>query len=418
MRRIYRNGLALVVGVLLGAAVTYASAASVAVKPPSGITGNPASSTGWSSAANFVGTFNAAAFNSGFTTNVGGKAVTMPASMRIAANAGQFAANAVRMNAAGLIGTAVAAWLLPYGIEWLDGLWQKRKDPDPSLTIYCWGDQSNHCYGTSAAAAWSALWGPQGFIMGDMVSQTDSLVTYKAMKAGTGYDWHLSVWRYVKCANGTVWTGSGCVVPAPSYQPATPANWDAVTGISDAAAGELAQKGVAIPLDPPVFSPKYVDEPISAPYVDPVTGNKYQDTARVTPNANGQTADVQVTRQEVDDAGQPVDDPVTGEDVKPEEQKDNCRANPDSSACKPLDDVPDSELEKKENSFSLNPVSGFGADSASCPVPQTLFTRGGQAITWDWGKFCQFAQGMRPLIIGFAWLAAIAMVVAVGRRNS
>lgn len=383
--RLFRNLLALCIGLMLGAIAAYSHAAAVPLMPGPGIAGT---STGFTTASSFTGQFSAAAFNSSFTTSVGGRAVTMPASMRMAANAGQFAAAAVRLNPAALVGGAVAAWLLAYGLEWINGQWVKSEDATVPSDGLC-GMTAQQCAMTASASygSLSPYW--------------------KSISGGSCY---AGLRDYPNINVACTATGQ------PQKRPATDQDW-AVPGASplpDSAASELAPKGVPLPLDIPHILPH--DIPLSDPYDDPVTGKRYRDQARITPSSNAKTADVQVTKVEVDEAGNPVKNP-DGSEKAPEEQTDFCKKNPDASSCKPFDDVPDSELQKKENPFSLNPVSGFGADNASCPSPQQLFTKGGQAITWDWGQFCTFAQGIRPLIIGFAWLAAISMVIVVGRRG-
>lgn len=58
--------------------------------------------------------------------NVAGKSIVANASMRLAANSGRFAANAVRLNPAALLTTAVAAWLLDYGIRYANDRWEQQ----------------------------------------------------------------------------------------------------------------------------------------------------------------------------------------------------------------------------------------------------------------------------------------------------
>lgn len=402
------------IAVLLALVSSVSSAASVAIAPGVGVA---TVSGGFTTAANFVGTFSAAAFNSSFTTQVAGKAVTMPASMRMAANAGQFAVTAVRASPAALAGTAVAAWLLPYGLEWVNGQWNKRQTFEGGLE-WC-GTHSEWCQGgwaiskesaCNAYAAWykavsgTCSGGSKPNYRGTVSNNACVLESEYCPGSGTG-------WVYVRTASLMSRNPVNTSV-APSE-----ADWaqPAANPLPDSAASELAGKSVPLPLEAPKLDP--VDVPLGDPYVDPKTGKRYQDKARVTPDSQAKSADVQSYKQEVDANNQPVTDPATQAPVAPEEQTDPCKLNPDAAGCKPLDEAEAPDLEKKENPFSLNPVSGFGADNASCPAPQTLFTKGGQTITWDWGKFCGFAQGIRPLIIGFAWLSALMIVVSVGRRN-
>ena len=394
-----------VLAFLLALVASSSYAAAVPLTPGPGIAGT---ASGFTTASSFTGQFSAASFNSNFTANVGGKAVTMPATMRMAANAGQFAVSAVRLNPAALVAGAVASWLLGQGIAYVEG--QFMKDPAPLAGT------NGYCYSSPYGTAF-------GVTTGKVCSIGEAERVYEAawphlMPHGAGYFTSYSI---KVCRSGDpsfcMEFGQASPAPAPGKVPATQADFAPLeqAPLPDAAASELASKGVPLPLEVPHIAPQ--DIPLSDPYVDPVTGKRYRDQARITPISDGKTADVQTYKQEVDEAGNPKKQEDGQTDKPPEEQTDFCKKNPDASACKPFDEAPDSELQKKDNPFSLNPVSGFGADNASCPAPQNLFTAGGQQITWDWGKFCTFAQGIRPLIIGFAWLTAIMIVVSVGRRN-
>lgn len=98
--------------------------------PPMGWGGN--SSSGWTysrTAANSAWSGGSAAAQ--VTQNVGGRAVTMPASMRMAANAGKYVAAAARITPGGIVTAAVATWLLTEGIQWVDGQWHKAGAPWP-----------------------------------------------------------------------------------------------------------------------------------------------------------------------------------------------------------------------------------------------------------------------------------------------
>lgn len=394
-----------VLAFLLALVASTSFAAAVPLTPGPGIAGT---ASGFTTASSFTGQFSAASFNSNFTANVGGKAVTMPATMRMAANAGRFAMSAVRLNPL-LVGGAVAAWLLGMGLKYAEGQWQNYQAG--SAVGSCNGGGAPNIPPNMSESACIAAVGAYYNGAGStrfVFQYRDGVDFWWRATQPDGYSWNVRLggWR----ETGTT---------APSYQPATEAELDAIAAapqpLPDAAAGELAAKGVPLPLEVPHIGPQ--DIPLSDPYVDPVTGKRYRDQARITPSADAKTANVQATKQEVDEAGNPLKQQDGRTDKPPEEQTDFCKKNPEASACKTFDEAPDSELQKKDNPFSINPVSGFGADNASCPAPQNLFTAGGQQITWDWGQFCTFAQGIRPLIIGFAWLTAIMIVVSVGRRN-
>lgn len=344
--------------------------------------------------------------------------VTFNAVVPLAASAASVAVTAVRANPTGLVVGAVASYLLDKGLQYVDGQWKR------SGGVAYEGDATAGCVGITQhltasspsemcqnALAFVQSVGNNGCSIptqpGNMVLAvvtSHNCAIDGVNDGGSGWRW---AWEFQP--------GNGAPVAA------TESDWAAArAGIwPDAAMLDLVKKGVPLPTDNPVFSPAYKDVPLSDPVVDPVTGKRTQDKARVTPNPSApDTADVQVMKQEVDAQGNPVVDPVTGGPAAPTEENDLCKKHPEASACQRLDAVDDVQIPQQDNPFSLNPISGFGADNASCPASVHLFNKGGQSIDWSWSQFCTFSQGMRPLVIGFAWLAAIAMVVAVGRRTA
>lgn len=344
--------------------------------------------------------------------------VTFNAVLPLAATAATVAVSAVRLSPGGLITSAVASYLLTKGIEYAEG---QFKTTVP---------------GTSSPAPYNiqscGVWDPKN-VNPALVCDNGGMISLCAWSKPTPNSSHIDYCGnganfyfvpagdsgLLACPAGTTRNGSNCDSPA-SQRPTTEDDWTAarVGNWPDAAMLDLVRNGVALPTDKAQFTPPYKDVPVSDPYVDPVTGKRFQDKARITPSpSNPDQADVQVVKQEVDSDGQPVINSSTGGAQAPEKQEDPCKLNPDASACKPLDEVPDMVIPTQDNPFSLNPVSGFGADNASCPASIHLFNKGGQSIDWSWTQFCTFSQGIRPFVIGFAWLAAIAMVVAVGRRN-
>ena len=348
------------------------------------------------------------------TVAFGSGSATFGASAPIGSAAANVLKTAVRATP-GIAGVAITGWLLSKGLEFVGSELMKNEETSNPVTGHFYHGHNLQAgpFSTPQAACDNfrttatvypsviARWGESGFENGCYRSSdsTGPLTTLYGQAA--------------PCPDGTTRQGSMCVGTA--KRRATEADLAELGPPTDAAYKEGLEKGVKLPVDKVQSSPQHKDIPLGDPVVDPVTGKRFQDVARVTPNSDGTTANVQVTKVEVDASGNVVTNP-DGSPQPPVEQKDPCVTNPDASGCKPLDEVEDVELQKKENPFSLNPISGFGPDSASCPAPQQLFVRGGQSIAWDWGQICTFAQGMRPLVIGFAWLTAIMIVVAVGRR--
>lgn len=87
-----------------------------------------------------------------------------------------------------------------------------------------------------------------------------------------------------------------------------------------------------------------------------------------------------------------------------------CADNPDAPICIETDygDVDDVDLENKTIDVSITPVAVSGA--GSCPAPSPLVIRG-QTYAFEWTTYCNFANGIKPILLAFAWLAAAGIMV-------
>lgn len=399
--------------------------AAIPLTPGSGVAFSSAAG-GWTTAAAFDSTvtpFGSSSLRSMLKGGVASTAVEIPAQWGLASKAPSIALQAVRLAPQALFYGAVATWLAQYGLEWVEGQWKKKQTFEGNLE-WC-GTHSDWCQGgwaiskesaCNAYAAWyksvsgTCTGGVKVNYRGTVANNGCVLESEYCPGAGSG-------WVYLRTASLMSRN------PENTSAVATEADFEHVNSallMPDDAANDLAKKGVALPLKNPVPEGQpYKDVAIGAPYIDPVTGKRYQDYARITPSADGQTAKVETFKQEIDSAGNPATNSTTGQPQAPEKpDPDMCEKNPEASGCKPLDEVPDSELKNKDVGLSLVPVPGFGPSSGSCPSPQALFSAGGQAVTWDWQSFCSFSLGIRPVVLAFAWLAAIMIVVGVARRGS
>ncbi|MFS8934742.1 virulence factor TspB C-terminal domain-related protein [Cupriavidus taiwanensis] len=370
--------------------------------------------------------FSGAAFNSALTTQVAGKAVTVPATWRLASNAGQFAISAVRLSPATLVGSAVASWLLPYGIEWLNNQFQTTTPGQPASQ---WGGGYNYqCTGAPAGpitiqaaiqcgtyAGWTNITNVQISVL--------SGKDYKATASTSGNpNATIAVFSYIgTCPAGTTNTGTSCVT-AQTVGPTTESDWSRVQAdpVPDAVHSWLANKGLGVPIVPQV-NPATQVVPLSDPYVDPVTGKRYKDVAYVTPSPSSptKTADLQVAKQEVDAEGNPIVDPTTGGVKAPEETDDPCLAHPDRIGCMEKGEIPaEPEIKGADKTITITPDGGWGAETASCPADLTATTRtGGTLVTFSFKPACDAADTFRPLVIGLAWLAAVLIALGVGRKG-
>lgn len=341
-------------------------------------------------------------FGTGALLQNGG--VTFNSVLPLAATAGAAAVTAVRANPAALLTSVVVPWLLSEGIAYVGDKFVKSNTVPNSgacvvhdaLTVQTTEDQCGDLVLQSLRT--------------NLCSYNQCTVTRNGLFREGGFT------RYkftVEPPVGNDTWGLWSLGNPNAQADADEADWARLRArvLPDNVATDMLKGGVPLPIQSPTFTPPYKDVPVSDPYIDPTTGVRWRDYQRITPSTtNPDTADVRVMKQKVDSSGNPTASPTPTADT------DLCKLNPEASGCKPLDEVPDVEIPTRENPFSLNPVSGFGADNASCPASVHLFTKGGQSVDWSWSQFCTFSQGIRPFVIGFAWLAAIAMVVSVGRR--
>lgn len=92
--------------------------------PPAGVQALPGGLVGFGGAT-ASGTFSAGKMATNVVVQVAGSNVTVPASMRLAANAAQYAVAAARLNPAGLVTGALATWLLTAGLQYASNQWTK-----------------------------------------------------------------------------------------------------------------------------------------------------------------------------------------------------------------------------------------------------------------------------------------------------
>lgn len=99
---------------------------------------------------------------------------------------------------------------------------------------------------------------------------------------------------------------------------------------------------------------------------------------------------------------------------------DHCEKYPNTLACLKKGDPGTLEATPVQNQdvnvSSITPRSGFGPSSASCPAGTTINVNG-TSITIGFDMICQFADMIRPLVIGFAWLSAAFTFFGFARKD-
>ncbi|WP_406623057.1 virulence factor TspB C-terminal domain-related protein [Acidovorax sp. SDU_ACID1] len=94
-----------------------------------------------------------------------------------------------------------------------------------------------------------------------------------------------------------------------------------------------------------------------------------------------------------------------------------CKLFPDTFVCQKTGSAGDAEpvKDREINASTITPQSGFGTPGQSCPAPLTVSTSIG-TLEWSWDAWCQWADGVRPVVIALAWLSVGLGMVGFLRR--
>lgn len=330
---------------------------------------------------------NSASYGSTGVISVGGKPITVPASLRMASNAGQMAVAGMKATPWGLVGTLAAGFLLDQGLKYVDGQgWLVETKPEgqfyPAGT--CPINATFPCYTT----------GPHP---PDNTSQCIS-------SGGSNYGVFNS---------GSGWQGYCVISPAHQWptRPATQPDWDALPDPLPVVAPELPYAPY-MPEGVPVEAPEFDFAPFTAPLGSPYTkpdGSTAQPSAKVSPNGDQVTVDT-FDQPLTDPQGDPVPNPQPQDTPEPApESKTDCDKYPTNIGCSKYGDIPAAETLPTLTvpvSPSVTPVGTAGMCPSSVVVGP---------VTWSYQPFCDFASAIRPLIIGFAWLSFAFIVVGAVR---
>lgn len=110
--------------------------------------------------------------------------------------------------------------------------------------------------------------------------------------------------------------------------------------------------------------------------------------------------------------------PTGTPDGEKPEQFDLCKEHPDIIACQVFkpDELDAKPLVNKEVPLALNAEGGFPT-GGSCPQAKNVQLMG-QTFSFSMQPLCDFALGIKPLLIGFAWLSAALVFLGVARREN
>lgn len=389
----------------------------------------PVPPAGWSSGGGTGGSFtgtkaaNSATFLSNSVStnaslNVGGRAVSMPATMRFAANAPHVAAAAIMLHPGIRTAASIAGWLGLAGIVYdaTSGLWTETdKNADPYTGVQ---------YGTTSQGPWfptfDAACGSRNGVVRDG----------RCMRSAKPSDSveHPIFSRFDPnpvCPVGWYVTPAGCSQTAP---PKTVTQEEAIEELTKHPMPADVPRHIPVPL--PVHEPNIL--PLFIPTGDPVKNPSYDPSSPISPSnppqiqpgidakpapAPGSPWQVETTpvnRPVTDPNAPPVRDPQplpdtgggpSGNEPKDPDKTDFCEKYPTVIACQELkheDD--DTKLPEKAIDLDFNPIPGFQG-AKSCPAfPNIGNALGGRQISWQ--PFCDQLSAISNLLLALAWLYA------------
>lgn len=435
----HRAALILAASLLCGS--VHAGYAQLA--PPSGWTGGggAAATFSYPSAAN-AATLTDSTVRTNAALNVGGRAVQVPASMRLAANAPRIAAAAIYLHPGLRAIAAVAAWTGAAGFVYnvATGLWERLGSGAEVSDGFEYGVDGVTWYPSRESACSAAT------IVSATVESASLINSGAQCEVKFHYNNSPSVSRSLTmnvgkraspCPAGWYKSPAGCTQAAPT-EPVT--KEDFVRMVPDARPMPPDLPGVVWPASWPVEAPEIqpmfipTGNPVKNPAYDPAKPTSPQNQPWLQPGVKLSPAptpsspwnvDLQPVNRPVDNPNpspDPVVDPVpnpdgSGDTDKPrdpeKDQRDLCEKYPDIIACQKLEAPEDNvKLPVKEVDFNFAPESGY-AGSAVCPPP-IVVSVAGETISISWQPFCDSLNMIRPMMLAMAWL--MAAFILIGRR--
>lgn len=417
---------------------------------PPGFGGNPA---GWTYAASSA---NDSVFGrvihqpNGLKVPVPGTSTTMPASYRLAANAPRIAAAAIFLNPYVRTAVSIATWLGAAAITYnaLSGKWEAVEDGEVSTGFEYTFDYSatgwHPSLTTAANARLAYLKNSQASNVTRTLNScnTETRVcqfSYSAPGMSFNYEETAAI-QAAQCPPGSVKTPAGCRLTQ-TREITTPEEMGEILSpkpMPERVPLELPP-GTPLPVDPPVINPEPGPNPQPRPRFvptgDPVQNPNYDPNAQPSPENQpyiqpGVRVKPSPTPQEplrVDlepvNVPKPTPDPTPETDTtepgtqpKPEDQQSLCEKHPDIVACQKLGELQPETLQTKTVTLTIERSDGFGPSTGTCPAPKTATIMGKQ-VAFQWDLLCDFASGIRPLLIGFAYLSAALAFMGLTRRG-
>lgn len=390
----------------------------------------------------------------GPTAPVPGKPTTLPASYRFASNAPKFASRIIFMHPGVRTAAGVLAWLGMAGIVWdaVNGVWRKVEggESDDGLLwrVNATAAQEQwHSTKQQACEAVKTYWSsndPSNEYISASVSDNSCILKWRQRPNGPQQDYMAGYLiskenTGTQCPAGWTPTPAGCLSPAltqpqfedalnphpmpekvplelpyPSPLPIEPKPWiNPEPGPNPQTRPRFVPNGD--PVKNPNYDPNAQPSPENQPYIQPGT--------RINPSPTEKDPfrlDIQPV-----DKPTPTPDPQHEQDegpgqdsnAKPQENPGLCDQYPDIVACAKLGEAPEAKpLENIDKTLEIKKEQGWGPENGTCPAPKTA-TVAGVALEMSFQPLCDFATGIRPVIIGLAWISAVMGFLGLSRKD-
>ena len=393
----------------------------------------------------------------GPTAPVPGKPTKMPASYRFASNAPKFAARIIFMHPGVRTAAGIAAWLGLANIVWDEAMKAWKIQGGDGSTV----SDGYEYKATASGSAWkstaqeacndwkntlSQTWAGS-YEYTSSVPQADGtcMLTWRSIAGGnTGTEYQGYERRNSDCPAGWYRTQGGLCTQTPQQQPLTQEQFE--DALQPRPMPETVPKELPypspLPIDPipwinPEPGPNPQTRPRFVPNGDPVKNPNYDPNAQPSPEnqpyiqpgtrINPSPTEKDPFRLDI----QPVDKPTPtpdpqqeqdegpGQDpnAKPQENPGLCDQYPDIVACAKLGEAPQPKpVNNEDKTLEITKEQGWGPENGTCPAPKTA-TVAGVALEMSFQPLCDFSTGIRPVIIGLAWISAVFGFLGLSRKD-
>lgn len=388
----------------------------------------------------------------GLTSTVAGQPVKMAAAYRLAANAPRVAARAIFLNPWVAGGIGIAAWLASSRVTWNQekNAWEHETDVQREGVRY-----RVYLNSTDGYTQWVASISQACGIAAVAMTSGDFAYAYLNHQVTGSGSFNCTFSETYKGQRNPDLNkgGESRVVPyiEPQLNPvSTPDDLARILNPDNQVGWPMPD---SVPLELPPNTPLPVEQPFinPAPSANPAHRPLFVPTGNPVPNPNYNPNEApSPTNQPYIQPGvrvvpsptpsspwqvdlQPVDRPVESSDPNPEPQpegepndgdkprddapdKSLCEQHPDILACQKLGGVVPEVLASNKVPLSFDKDEGFGPENGACPAPKQ-FTVLGKQMAFQWDLICDFASGIRPLLVGFAYLSAALAFLGLSRRE-